>query len=428
MELHRLGIAGLTRAYAAGETTPSEAIAAALAGIDRLNPRLNAFADLDRAGAARAAAESDQRFRDGSARPLEGVPVGIKSNIAVAGLPWTAGMELRRDVVAGHDAPMVAGLRAAGAIILGTCGMHEAALGATSDNPWFGRIGNPHRGGVSPGGSSGGSGAAVAAGLCVVALGSDTLGSIRIPAAYNGIYGLKPTWGAVDATDVFPLAPGLDTVGPLARSIDDLAALWRVIGGGDPTFAFRQLLLLDAIGEVDVAVRAGYEAALAAIDLPCSTLRFPDPLPAIRLSGFAAMGHALIAELGDARHARSAALSPDLAATLAFCDGVAPDPDLLARTRTALVDALGTDGVLLMPTVPQVAFEHGRAPMTMADFTGFANIAGLPALSIPAGRDGGGLPVAVQIVGPAGSEAALFDLGRDLDAALAGYAPPPARW
>jgi aspartyl-tRNA(Asn)/glutamyl-tRNA(Gln) amidotransferase subunit A len=145
---------------------------------------LNAFVDWDRSAA----------FGDG---PLGDLTLGIKSNIAVAGLPWTGGMGLRRDIVAARDAEVVRRLRDAGAAILGTLNMHEAALGATTDNAFNGRTHNPHRHGHTPGGSSGGSGAAVAAGLCDAALGTDTLGSIRIPAAYNGVYGLKPTHGAV---------------------------------------------------------------------------------------------------------------------------------------------------------------------------------------------------------------------------------------
>ncbi|MGL4542967.1 MAG: amidase family protein, partial [Polymorphobacter sp.] len=148
------------------------------------NAPLNAFVDLDR-GAS------------GSNGPLAGLDIGIKANIAVKGLPWTAGMALHRDRIAGHDARAVADLRAAGATIIGMTNMEEAALGAKTDNPWFGATQNPHRIGFTPGGSSGGSGAAVAAGLCDAALGTDTMGSIRVPAAYCGIYGFKPANAAV---------------------------------------------------------------------------------------------------------------------------------------------------------------------------------------------------------------------------------------
>ena len=220
-------IGGLHAAYAAGETTPSAVAAEHFARIDRLDPRLHAFVECDRAGALSAAAESDRRTR--TPRLLEGVPVGIKSNIAVKGLAHTAGLEARRHVIADRDAYVVTQLREAGAIVLGTLNMHEAALGVTTDNPWFGRTLNPHGEGRTPGGSSGGSGAAVSAGLCVLALGTDTMGSVRIPAAYTGVYGLKPGHGGVEVDGLVALSPSLDAIGPLARSIDDLARAWTVL-------------------------------------------------------------------------------------------------------------------------------------------------------------------------------------------------------
>lgn len=422
IELHRLGIAGLHAAYADGTTTPSAVTAAALARTLALNPGLNAVADLDRDGALAAAAESDRKVREGAARPLEGIPIGVKSNIAVAGLPWTAGMEMRHGIVADRDAAVVARLRAAGAVIVGTLGMHEAALGATSDNPWYGRIENPHRAGYTPGGSSGGSAAAVAEGLCVAALGTDTLGSVRIPAAYCGVFGLKPGHGIVPDDGVVPVDRSLDAVGVLARDAGDLAAVSRVIGAAHPPVTLARLLLLADPGEVEPAVGAALVRAAAGLDLPRSLLALPDALAVIRLAGFVAAGRALLADIPD----RAApGLSPELRHMLGFCAGCAPQPEILDRTRTVLRLALGDDGVLLMPTTPQAAFAHGRAPVTQADFTGLANIAGLPALALPAGTDAAGLPVGVQLVGPPGSEDALLALGGTLAARLAGYAPPP---
>ncbi len=154
------------------------------AALAEANQPLNAFVDFNRAA----------RFGEG---PLVGVTVGVKSNIAVRGLPWTAGMALHRGRIAARDAATVAALRDAGAAIIGTLNMEEAALGAKTDNPFFGATHNPHRIGFTPGGSSGGSGAAVAAGLCDLALGTDTMGSVRIPASYCGVYGFKPAQTAV---------------------------------------------------------------------------------------------------------------------------------------------------------------------------------------------------------------------------------------
>lgn len=421
---HRLGIADLHAAYRAGAVTPSAVLAAQRARIAAIDPDLGAFVELD---SAVDAAESDARVAAGALRPLEGVPVAVKSNIAVAGLSWNAGMELRRAIVAKRDAEAVGRLRLAGAIVLGTLNMHEAALGATTDNVWFGRTGNPHAAGTTPGGSSGGSGAAVAAGLCVASLGTDTLGSVRIPAAYTGVYGLKPTSGAISADGLVPLSRQLDAIGPLARSLDDLATLWTALAGTQAFAAPTRLLTLDALGGVacEPAVRRGYERALALLsELTPQSLTLA-PLNEIRMAGFVTVARALSRDLGTQRSSAAERLSSGLHWLLDYADGALLDPTTLPAAAAAIRSAIGDDGILLLPTAPQAAFQHGtRAPANQADFTALASIAGLPALSLPAGRDERGLPVAVQIVGPAGSEAALFALARTLDAGLAGYVPP----
>ena len=385
----------------------------------RANARLNAFVDFDRGAAA-------------GAGPLADLSIGIKSNIAVKGLPWTGGMALRRHVIADRDAEVVARLRAAGAAILGTLNMHEAALGATTDNPWFGRTHNPHRAGHTPGGSSGGSGAAVAAGLCDAALGTDTLGSIRIPAAYNGVYGLKPGPGVVSTDGLVPLGRAYDAIGPLARDLDTLARVWAVIApAGAEAPALARVVTLADLGGVAVqpAIGAAYARALAAIGLAgAGAVRLPGTPTMIRLAALAEVARELIADLGPARATKAALISPELTAILAALETMPLDPALLAGTRAALIEAVADDGVLLMPTCPQAAFPHdGPAPHSQADFTGLANVAGLPALALPAGQDETGLPVGVQLVGPAGSEARLIDLARALVPALGGAVPLPAR-
>jgi aspartyl-tRNA(Asn)/glutamyl-tRNA(Gln) amidotransferase subunit A len=369
-----------------------------------------AFVDLDPAAS----------FGAGS---LGDVIVGVKSNIAVRGLPWTGGMAHRRNVIADQDAPAVAALRQAGAKILGTLNMHEAALGAVTDNAFYGRTHNPHRMGFTPGGSSGGSGAAVAAGLCDLALGTDTLGSVRIPAAYCGVYGLKPTHRAIDDRGMLFLDARFDTIGPLARNLDMIERAWAVIGNGGSSAPLTRLLtLLDLAGaECEPAVLAAYQAAIAALDMPFADVDLPANTSMIRTTALASAGRALIADLGEHR----AEASAELKGVLLAVEKIPENADLLATTRYMLEAALRDDGVLLMPTTPHAAFAHGsRAPATQADFTGLANVAGLPALALPSGRDASGLPVSVQIVGPAGSEPALIALARQLDLALNAYAPP----
>lgn len=380
--------------------------------LEARNAPLNAFVDLDRSAA-------------GGEGPLKGVTIGVKSNIAVAGLPWTAGMALHRDRIAMADATVVARLRSAGATILGSLNMHEAALGATTANPWFGTTHNPYRTGYTPGGSSGGSGAAAAAGLCDAALGTDTLGSVRIPAAYCGVYGLKPTHGAVPDAGLEPLHRGFDVIGPLARSLDVLEQTYIAMrcreggspGAGDPGLQRsreHRWLTLDTLGGVssEPAVLAAYDRAVATLG-PAATLTLP-PLDRIRVAAFVEAARALSHGLGADR--RSTLISPALAWLLDFADAAPRDLSLLADVRATLIDTLGDDGMLILPTAPQAAFPHGRrAPSNQADFTCLASIAGLPALALPAGRDADALPVGIQIVGPAGSEATLFEVARTLD-------------
>jgi aspartyl-tRNA(Asn)/glutamyl-tRNA(Gln) amidotransferase subunit A len=306
--------------------------------------------------------------------------------------------------------------------------MHEAALGATTNNAFYSRTLNPHREGYTPGGSSGGSGAAVAAGLCDAALGTDTLGSVRIPAAYCGVYGLKPTNGFVSSNGLAFLEPSLDVIGPLARSLDMLERVWNVMAEDNPIEALpvKRLILLEGLGGVDVqpAVRAAYEKACILLDLPIDHLRLTDGLSDIRMAGFGMAGLWLIDHIGEARIAKADLLSDELKFLLSICEKTPVRPDILARTRDLLRATIDEETILLMPTAPQTAFAHGRAPANQADFTALANIAGLPALALPAGWSADGLPVSVQLVGAAASEATLFAVARQLDATLDAYRPP----
>lgn len=381
-----------------------------------MQDRWGAFVDLDPAA-------------HGGEGPLAGLTVGVKSNIMVKGLPWTGGMGLYRDRIASRDAECVARLRHAGAAILGTVNMHEAALGAHTDNAFYGRTHNPHRHDYTPGGSSGGSGAAVAAGLCDIALGTDTMGSVRIPAAYCGVYGLKPSHGGISEDGLAYLEPSLDCIGPLARDLDVLERAWTVLANnpGEQVPLARALVLKGQGGvAVEPAVEAGFEAAVRALGLPVEALELPERLTDVRMAGLVAAGHWLIADLGPDYRDDNPGLSDELKFILKITAGMERRPQVLARTRAALGDALGTDGVLIMPTAPQVAFAHGtRAPSNQADFTCLANVAGLPAISLPAGWSEDGLPVGVQLVGPAGTERSLIALARQIDNQLQAYRRPP---
>jgi aspartyl-tRNA(Asn)/glutamyl-tRNA(Gln) amidotransferase subunit A len=222
----------LAQAYRAGKILPVAATKEYLKRIERLNPELNCFITVLADSAMKAAAQSEERFRSGSPRgPLDGVPIAVKDIIYIEGVKCTAGSKILANNIATYDAPVVKRLKAAGAVLVGTTNLHEFAAGVTSDNPHYGPVRNPWDVARIAGGSSGGSAVAVAAGLAATALGTDTAGSVRIPAALCGVLGLKPTYGRVSRLGVIPLAASLDTVGVIAANAWDVAATLQVIAG-----------------------------------------------------------------------------------------------------------------------------------------------------------------------------------------------------
>ncbi len=384
------------------------------ADLETANGPLNAFVQWDNQAAGEGV--------------LGGLTIGVKANIAVAGLAWTGGLAAFRDRIADRDAATVGALRAAGAAIIGTTNLEEAALGAATRNPHFGWTHNPHALGRTPGGSSGGSGAAVAAGLCDAALGTDTLGSIRIPAAYCGVYGFKPANAAVSQDGLEIAEASFDCIGPLARSLDTLERVARVMSNFGETAVAGTMVLAD-LGGVDCepSVLAAYHRALGHCEA-ATTLHLGHPLARIRFAGFVQTATALGVHLTALD---PASLSPDLRKLLAYgarrsdADR-AEDHAVLVATAAAVHAAVASGAVLLLPTTPQAAFTDAMpAPANQADLTCLANIAGLPALSIPAGVDDDGMPVAVQLVGRVGSEGGLFAAARALDTALDAYRRPP---
>ncbi|MGH9793430.1 MAG: amidase, partial [Candidatus Acidiferrales bacterium] len=214
--------------------SPLELVDAFLKRIEQLNPKLNAYITVTAESARAEARAAEQEIAHKRYRgPLHGIPIALKDNIHTRGLRTTAGSKVLADFVPAEDATVAARLREAGAILLGKTNMHEFAYGVTSENPFYGPVRNPWDTSRIPGGSSGGSAAAIAAGLCCASLGSDTGGSIRIPAALCGVVGLKPTFGRVSAYGVIALCPSLDHTGPLARTAGDAAILLAAIAGVD---------------------------------------------------------------------------------------------------------------------------------------------------------------------------------------------------
>ncbi|WFL76377.1 amidase [Altererythrobacter arenosus] len=368
-------------------------------------------------------------FRDGSAvggeGPLAGLTVGVKANIAVRGMPYHAGIGAWEDRIAERDAEVVTRLRQAGAAIAGVLHMEEAALGSKSDNPHFGSVINPHRDGYSPGGSSGGSGAAVAAALVDAALGTDTMGSVRIPAAHCGVYGFKPATDHVSQDGLIPADASLDAIGPLARDLDTLEQVARVMSDfGDGLEPFTGATLVDHGVELHPEVARAFDRALSALkaEPACETLE--DPNGRIRFAGFIQVSKTLAEDLADV------AVSDRLAKLLSYGPGRsiedwAKDQLVLTRTAEAMHAIIARHGFLILPTAPNPPFPHSEPePAAQADFTCLANIAGLPALSLPMGWTEDGLPLGVQLVCGAGFEKGLFAMARYLDNNLRAYRAP----
>lgn len=360
-------------------------------------------------------------------QPGNGLAVGIKANIAVAGLPWHAGIAAYRDRIAVQDAQCVARLRAAGARIVGLLNMDEAAFGGVTDNPVFGRTQNPWRAGYTAGGSSGGAGAAVAAGLCEAALGTDTLGSVRIPASYCGVIGHVPGPGVISTDGVIPLAPQFDRVGILARNVATIRTMLAWLTHSNNTE--QAPAPAGPIGVLNLAGLAVSPAVAAAHARAASFLRQTgQPVAPVSLAplDFAAVRKAalLIVQCEAARvHANALAdtrngFSPALRRNLAWATAQPPSRHAaaaaqLAAAAAAISHAFAPFTSVLMPTTPQSAFAFtATPPRNQPDFTLLANIAGMAATAFPMGHDEEKLPLSVQAVAARGEDclavAALF--------------------
>lgn len=432
-----LTIAGAARALADRRLSAGELVEAHLARIARVDPELNAFLCVLAKDARQAAAESDARYARAAPRsPLDGVPVALKDNIDQRGVTTTNG--LARGPVASRDARVVERLRAAGAVLLGKLNMHECALGGTTRNPHHGVTHNPRRRGFTPGGSSGGSGAAVAARLAIAALGTDTLGSVRLPAAYCGVVGFKPTLGRVSTDGVAPLSRSLDHVGLLARAVEDAQLVFEAIVEPEPAAGESRApriplaaLRLAVIGNfravrADAAVAQAFDACLDRLrrhgaSIETIELSDFDPL-ALRRAALLVI-EAEGAAASDARGAAWGAPSAEIARMLDY--GRQLTPRRLEAARAALADAsrrftaaaLRVDAIVSL-SAPQTAFSFDAAePVNQAEFTAIANVAGAPALSIPfAGPDG--LPLGLQLIAAPRRDRFVLAIGAALEPVL----------
>jgi aspartyl-tRNA(Asn)/glutamyl-tRNA(Gln) amidotransferase subunit A len=442
-----------------------ELAAAATARITRLKSKLNAFITVTAEQAMAQARQADTELASGRDRgPLHGIPVAVKDLFATRGVRTTCGSKVYEDFVPGIDAAVVERLQAAGAVMLGKLNMHEMAYGITSANPHFGPVRNPWNVEHSPGGSSGGSGAAVAAQMVYAAMGSDTGGSIRIPAAFCGTVGLKPTYGRVSRFGALPLAYSLDHMGPLARSVRDAAIVLNAVAGHDrrdpnssrfPVIDFipddgcsiRGLRLgfpenfyferLDS--SVESAVR-GVFARAQSLGAAVKPVRVPD------IAALNAVG--LMIQLAEASAVAEPHLEhrekfgPDVLAL--FDQGrLLPATDYLnaQRLRRQMrreFDRLWSEvDCLITPTTPNTAPRIGEKTIRLGGrdedvrlattrLVRGINVLGLPALSIPCGLGSNGLPIAVQIIGPAFEEALILRIGAALEDGGVGIPQCPA--
>jgi aspartyl-tRNA(Asn)/glutamyl-tRNA(Gln) amidotransferase subunit A len=441
-----------------------ELTTAALGRIERLNPALKAFITVTEEQALARARQADSELAAGRARgPLHGIPMAVKDLFLTRGVPTTAGSPIYRDLVPDPDAAAVARLEAAGAVMLGKLNMHELAYGITSANPHFGAVRNPWNTAHSPGGSSGGSGAAVAAGIAYAALGTDTGGSIRIPASFCGTVGLKPTYGRVSRQGVLPLAWSLDHVGPLTRSVRDAALILNAIAGYDRADATSSRHpVVDFVPDEDCSIRG------LRIGFP-ETFFFerlnPDVESAVR--GAIARAESLGAEVKPVKVPGMEAMNA-AGRVILLCEASALlEPHLGNRSRfgpdvLALLDQgrllPATDYIhaqrlrkqmqrefarvwsavdcLITPTTPNTAPRIGQSTVKLGGreedvrlattrLVRAMNLLGLPALSMPCGLSADGLPMGLQIVGPAFHEALILRVGAALEDGGVGIPPCP---
>jgi len=462
---YRLSLSRLAPLLARGEVSPLEVTEQLLDRIRRLNGELNAFLTIDEAGARAQAHQAAARLRRGEATPLTGIPLALKDVLVTENLRTTCASRILENFVPPYDATVCARLRQAGAVFLGKANMDEFAMGSSTENSAFGPTRNPWHQDYIPGGSSGGSAAAVAADLCTASLGSDTGGSIRQPASHCGVVGLKPTYGRVSRYGLVAYASSLDQIGPLTKEVRDAALLLKAIAGFDAKDStsvpaevpdYLEVLGREIKGlkvgvpreyfgpgldqEVEAAVQGALKtleslgAALVEVSLPhteyavatyyvvavaeaSSNLARYDGVK----YGFRAEGRNLMEMYA---HTRTLGFGPEvrrriMLGTYALSAGYYEayyQKALQVRTliRRDFEAAFDQCHLLATPVAPTPAFRLGEKladPLTMylSDiFTISANLAGIPGISVSCGFSSLGLPIGLQLLGPPFGEPVLL--------------------
>jgi aspartyl-tRNA(Asn)/glutamyl-tRNA(Gln) amidotransferase subunit A len=439
-------------------------VEASLGRIERWNSGLNAFLTVLAEPARRQARAAERELRRGGLKsPLHGIPLALKDNFYTRGIRTTAGSRILADFVPRQDSEVAARLARAGAILMGKTNLHEFAYGITSENPHYGPVHNPWARERISGGSSGGSAAAVAAGMCFAATGTDTGGSIRVPAALCGIAGLKPTYGLVSVAGTVPLAPSFDHVGPLARNVADACILLEAIAGGYPKGHVRpdyrklrksrpRRIRLgwpkDYFFErLDREVRALVESAAKTLESALRALIVEVPLPRLAES-IEASANLIVAEANFYHEsqgyfpARAAEYGEDVRGHLEWGSKMRAVDYLRGMAKRHEVEqefaaALERVDAIVAPATPVPAPRIGQTEIRTAGeretsvraellrMTRPANVTGLPALSIPCGFTRAGLPVGLQLIGPRWGEAGLLSIALAYEEATEWHAQHP---
>ncbi len=432
-----------------------ELVSESLDRIEQLNPILNAFLTVTGDTALRTARQCDEELAAGRDRgPLHGIPVALKDNFFTKGVLTTDGSKLFAAHVPDYDSGVAEKLHEGGAVIVGKTGMHELAYGITSNNVHFGAVRNPHNSERIPGGSSGGSGSAVQSGMVFMAMGSDTGGSIRIPAAYCGTVGLKPTFGRVSRYGMFPLGYSLDHAGPLTRTCRDAVAALNVISGCDPrdpsssrrpaeNVRLEEPLYLKDLKvgvpenyffeRIEPAVEQAVKASIEKIGRLGATVipvKLPD-VAAINTAGRLILLAEASAWLESYHLSRRNDISSEVLALLDQGRMVSGTAYVNAqRARRVLAREFARIwkqvDVLFTPTIPMGAPPLGKSTITLGGveedvrvastkFVRPFNVLGLPALSVPCGLTPDNLPIGLQIVGPAYGERRILTAGAAIE-------------
>jgi len=435
-----------------GEVSPVELVDASLERIEAVNDTLAAFISVFSKEARQVAKAAEMMALAGhDLGPLHGIPIALKDNIAVRGLRTTAGSKVLANWIPDHDATVAMRLRQAGAILVGKLNMHEFAWGGTSDNPHYGTVRNPWNTERFPAGSSGGSGASVAARACYGAIGTDTGGSIRLPAAINGIVGIRPTYGRVSNHGIIPLAWSMDTAGPMTRTVEDCALMFGTLAGHDPKDPTSARVpvpdysadLRSGVAGLRIGVVPGYffhhlqppvlTAVTQAIDTLVAQGAQVTEVDIKHIHGNISAQLTIESAEPSTYHQRWLRERPDdygedVRGLLEIGEMLLATHYLQAQRyrsllRSEFMNAFRRVDVFICPTLPFTATRIGEMKVVIENgveedmlsaimqFTGVPSLTGLPALNVPCGFDPDGMPIGMQIIGRPFDESTLFRAG-----------------